>query len=84
MKLDIYKRPETNEQFSYIAIPEGKMIPEGVLETNWEVVTRGREIDNPGGLRDFFIDKPLDQIEVKGYAIAGSKDFVEGQFSFKL
>ena len=84
MKLDIYKRPETEGQFSFMAIPSGKVIPEEVPGEEWEVVTYGREIAHVDDFSDLSIDKPFDQLEVKGYAITGAKDLVEGRLQFKL
>lgn len=84
MKLDIYKRPELQGQFSFMVVPEGEIIPEEATGTEWEIVARGREINDPKDLSEFSINKPFDQVAAKGYAITAAKDFVEGQLSFQL
>lgn len=76
MRVDIYKRPEIKGQFSYLAVPEGKAIPEEATNNDWAIVEQGREFERAKDLRDFSIDKPFEQIEAKGYAITSSKDFI--------
>lgn len=78
MRVDIYKRPETQGQFSYMAVPEGKTIPQEVINTDWEIVKPGVECDGAADLQDFPIGKPLEQIEAKGYAITSSERFLNG------
>ncbi|MBV8634216.1 MAG: hypothetical protein JO002_06975 [Burkholderiaceae bacterium] len=77
MKVDIYKRPEIKGQFSFMAVPEGKAIPEEVTNSDWEIVSRGREFDNPSDLGDLPIENPREQIQMKGYAITSSRDFTK-------
>src|SRR5690606_13038469 len=36
MRLDIYRRPEPEGRFSYLAVPEGKPIPQEAINTDWE------------------------------------------------
>jgi hypothetical protein len=76
MRVDIYKRPEIKGQFSYMAVPEGKTIPQEVTGNDWSIVEQGREFDKPADLHEFSIAKPFEQIEAKGYAITSSKDFI--------
>jgi hypothetical protein len=74
MRLDIYRRPESNGHFSYLAVPEGKPIPEEAISVDWEEADRGVELaDGQSSLADFSIDEPLQQISAKGYAIASIK-----------
>jgi hypothetical protein len=70
MRLDIYRRPESNGHFSYLAVPEGKQIPEEAISVDWEEADRGVELaDEQPSLSDFAIEDPLEQISAKGYAI---------------
>jgi hypothetical protein len=74
MRLDIYRRPESNGHFSYLAVPEGKPIPEEAISVDWEEADRGVEVaDGQATLDDFSIDEPLQQISAKGYAITSIK-----------
>ena len=70
MKLDIYKRAETGGNFSYLAVPEGEVIPNEVTSIDWE--DAGRSIDfneNHDALPAYAIAQPAEQIAAKGYAI---------------
>src|SRR3569832_2953814 len=40
MRLDIYKRPENGGHYSYLAVPEGKMIPEEAMNVDRETAER--------------------------------------------
>ena len=74
MRLDIYRRPESNGHFSYLAVPEGKRIPEEAISVDWEEADRGVEVaDGQAALKDFSIEDPLQQISAKGYAITSIK-----------
>ena len=74
MRLDIYRRPESNGHFSYLAVPEGKPIPEEAISVDWEEADRGVVVaDGQSSLADFSIDEPLQQISAKGYAITSIK-----------
>jgi hypothetical protein len=70
MRIDIYQRPESNGQFSYLAVPEGRTIPEEVISTDWQNAVQGMEMPEAENiLPQFDIDDPLEQISSKGYAI---------------
>jgi hypothetical protein len=70
MRLDIYRRPENDGKYSYLAVPEGKMIPQEAINSEWETADRSIEFDeNSSELPEFAIDNPLQQIHTKGYAI---------------
>lgn len=74
MRLDIYRRPEHNGKFSYLAVPEGKMIPQEAINSEWEEADRSVEIDDQSSeLPEFAIENPLQQIHTKGYAITSVK-----------
>lgn len=77
MRLDIYQRAEHDGIFSYLAVPEGKIIPAEATNVDWQVERRGfayNETDD--GLADLFIERPMQQISEKGYAITCLKNMV--------
>ncbi len=74
MRVDIYKRPEHAGRFTYLAVPEGKMIPDEATNTDWEETARGVPLnEEENALPQFSIDEPLKQISTKGYAITSVK-----------
>ncbi|UTY58035.1 DUF6139 family protein [Massilia sp. erpn] len=75
MRLDIYRRHEHNGHFSYLAVPEGKPIPQEAINTDWQPETRALEVDDGAAtLPQFHIEQLVQQIGLKGYAITGLKD----------
>ena len=82
MRMDIYRRAEQNNIFSYLAVPEGKPIPQEAISTDWQQEARALEVDERlDALPDYHIEHPVRQISAKGYAITGLKDMnqVAGQ-----
>lgn len=78
MRLDIYKRPENGGQYSYLAVPEGKEIPQEATNVDWESAERSIDFDeNDGKLPAFAIEEPFQQISSKGYAITSVKNLVD-------
>ena len=74
MRLDIYRRPENGGKYSYLAVPEGKMIPNEATSIEWQSTERGWNFDeDDNNLVDFEIDEPMEQISTKGYAITSVK-----------
>ncbi|MDO8458482.1 MAG: DUF6139 family protein [Burkholderiaceae bacterium] len=74
MRLDIYRRAERGDLFSYLAVPEGRRIPEEATNTDWDTEARGFAFnDAENALPHFSIDDPVQQIKDKGYAITSSK-----------
>ncbi|MBV6320452.1 DUF6139 family protein [Duganella violaceipulchra] len=70
MRVDIYYRDEAKGKHSYLAVPEGKPIPEEATNTDWHPEASHVEVDD--GLDDlsrYHIVHPLEQIGAKGYAI---------------
>lgn len=70
MRVDIYRRTEPGDRYSYLAVPEGRVIPEEATNTDWETEARGLE----GGAQAEQMDKYAiagleQQISEKGYAI---------------
>lgn len=70
MRLDIYRRAESDGKFSYLAVPETRNIPEEATNTDWLVEARAFEIDdNADQVPDYKIDNLNGQIAEKGYAM---------------
>ena len=75
MKLDIYKRAETGGHFSYLAVPEGEVIPNEVTNIDWEDAERGVEFnEREHSMPAYSIEHPVEQITTKGYAITSVRD----------
>ncbi|HEY1151424.1 MAG TPA: DUF6139 family protein [Pseudoduganella sp.] len=75
MRLDIYRRPEHDGIFSYLAVPEGKPIPQEAISTDWIPAAKAVEVDDDTQtLPDFHIEGLRQQMGAKGYAITGLKD----------
>lgn len=70
MRLDIYRRAESDGKFSYLAVPETRNIPEEATNTDWEVEARAVEVDDDAEqLPDFDIENLNGQLAEKGYAM---------------
>jgi hypothetical protein len=70
MRLDIYRRADTDGTLSYLAVPESRNIPEEATNTDWEIEARAFEVqDDAEQLPDYDIDNVTGQIDEKGYAI---------------
>jgi len=75
MRLDIYQRAEHDGIFSYLAVPEGKPIPQEAINTDWIPTARALEVDDDAQtLPDFHIEALRQQMGTKGYAITSLKD----------
>ena len=86
MRVDIYRRPEHAGRYMYLAVPEGRQIPEEAVSVDWETAARGMNVDdNVETLPQFAIDAPFEQISSKGYAITSVKsidvDYRPSEFS---
>lgn len=70
MRLDIYRRAESEGKFSYLAVPETRNIPEEATNTDWEVEARAFEVDDDAEhLPTYDIDNVHGQLAEKGYAM---------------
>lgn len=77
MRVDIYRRSEYDNKYSFLAVPEGRPIPEEVTNVDWETEARGTTWDDNARLiGDYGISDFAVQIEQKGYAITGLKQMV--------
>lgn len=70
MKVDVYKRLESGNLHSYLAVPTGRPIPEEATNTDWEIDRRNVDLE-PGHTPQSTLrpDEALQQIDYKGYAI---------------
>ena len=72
MRVDIYCRDEAQGKHSYLAVPEGKPIPEEATSTDWHPEAQRVEVDDDHDeLPQYHIERTLTQIGAKGYAITG-------------
>jgi hypothetical protein len=70
MKVDIYRRPEPQNKFTYLIVPTGQPIPEEATNIDWQARQQGVHVDETQEhLHPIEIDNPRAQIEEKGYAI---------------
>lgn len=70
MRVDIYRRAEANRQFSFLAVPEGQLIPEEATNSDWASEVRAVEMGaNAEKISQYAIPRPEQQIAEKGYAI---------------
>ncbi len=70
MRLDIYRRPENDGKFSYLAVPEDRNIPNEATNTDWQMEARALEVaDEANQIPDYDIEHLSEQIAEKGYAV---------------
>ena len=73
MRVDIFRRKEKDESFSYLIVPEGRLIPAVAARVDWIINARGVELNLDQELWDeFSIDYPAKQIQANGYAVSAS------------
>jgi hypothetical protein len=72
MNVDIYRRAEAQNKFSYLIVPAGQPIPEEATNVDWQARQQGVNVDeSQEHLHPYEIDNPRQQISEKGYAITG-------------
>ncbi|HEY4542025.1 MAG TPA: DUF6139 family protein [Noviherbaspirillum sp.] len=70
MKVDLYRRPDSNGKFSYLAVPEGRPIPDEATAVDWETADNNVDLDDRNQPIDGLDpNHALEQISAKGYAI---------------
>jgi hypothetical protein len=70
MRLDIYRRAENGGKFSYLAVPEARLIPGEAISTDWLVEAMAVEVpDDAEKLPGYAIEQLSAQLEEKGYAM---------------
>jgi hypothetical protein len=78
MRVDIYRRPETDGKHSYLVVPEGRPIPQEAINTDWTCQERGHELDESAShWNDYGIPEPARQLQEKQYAITSVKELKE-------
>jgi hypothetical protein len=69
-----------NGRFSYLAVPEGKTIPQEAINIDWEAAERSVDLeDSVDKLPQFSIEDPIEQIHEKGYAITSVRTLNDGE-----
>jgi hypothetical protein len=70
MKVDIYQRMESRNRTSYLAVPQGKPLPQEVTNTDWQTAELNIDLEeDTGPVFNLALDDALAQIDEKGYAI---------------
>jgi len=70
VRVDLYRWAGVGSDDSYLAVPEGEIIPNEATNVEWSVHLESLDIGEAAdALSDYAIDRPVEQINVKGYAI---------------
>ncbi len=71
MKVDVYRRQEAEGKYSYLAVPEGRPIPNEATNLDWETALSSVDLDDANQpVDDLPAHSALYQISTKGYAIS--------------
>lgn len=77
MKVDVYKRPEHEGLYTYLAVPEGRPIPQEATNTDWETAENNVDLDQDNEpVLGLTADDAMQQISNKGYAISSIQNKV--------
>jgi len=75
MKVDVYKRPEQEGTFSYLAVPEGRPIPHEATNIDWQTAESNVDLDEDHEpVHGLAAEDAFEQISEKGYAISRIQD----------
>ena len=75
MKVDVYKRPEKEGMYSYLAVPEGRPIPHEATNIDWETAENNIDLDQDHEpVHGLSAENAFEQITAKGYAISSVQD----------
>jgi hypothetical protein len=78
MKVDVYKRPEPEGVFSYLAVPEGRPIPNEATNIDWVTEQQNIDLDETHEpVLGLSYEDAQQQISTKGYAISHLTDKVQ-------
>lgn len=78
MHVDIYRRNESGNKFSYLLVPHGEPIPEEATNVDWALRQRDIQVDDAAThVVPYAVDEPRRQIDEKGYAITSVRHQVE-------
>jgi len=71
MKVDVYRRPEQPGHYSYLAVPEGRPIPNEATNIDWETALNNIDLDDSNEpVEGLSAQDAMKQISAKGYAIS--------------
>ena len=71
MRVDMFFRAEQQGRVSYLAVPQGRPIPEEATNTDWEIASQGIELAvTDAQLTGLDAGDAERQIDDKGYAIS--------------
>ncbi len=71
MKVDVYKRSEKGGRYSYLAVPEGRPIPQEATNIDWETAENNIDLDaDHEPVHGLSAEDAFRQINAKGYAIS--------------
>jgi len=74
MRVDIFERSDAFGGKAYLAVPEGKAIPDEATDVEWETLQSAVETgDGTNVLANLDIDQVEEQISAKGYAISHNR-----------
>lgn len=75
MKVDVYRRPEAEGKYSYLAVPEGRPIPHEATNVDWETALNNIDLDDGNEpVEGLSAESALRQIDAKGYAISSARN----------
>jgi hypothetical protein len=75
MKVDVYRRPENQGNYSYLAVPEGRPIPNEATNVDWETAHHNVDLDDRHEpVEGLSADDAMQQISAKGYAMAPARN----------
>ena len=75
MRVDLFRRPEAGGKYSYLAVPQGRRIPEEATNTDWEALEPGVELEGHDERQTgLYADNATEQIDEKGYAISSVRN----------
>lgn len=74
MIVDLYRRAENGNKYSYLAVPTGKLLPEEVTSTDWQVHSRQLDLEETVRIPSLRVEDVLKQIDEKRYAITHLSD----------
>lgn len=80
MKVDVYRRPEAEGKYAYLAVPEGRPIPNEATAVDWETAHNNVDLDDGNEpVQGLPAADALQQISAKGYAISHSPQMRNGR-----
>ena len=77
MIVDLYRRTESGNKYSYLAVPTGKLLPGEVTGTDWQVHSRQWDLEQAAIIPSLLADDVVRQIDEKRYAITHLNDQIQ-------